>query len=63
MADTGLYFSRDAESLASLMRKVEEDSALVNELRSRGPKRIEAHYTWEKITRQYEDVFREVVES
>jgi glycosyltransferase involved in cell wall biosynthesis len=61
LSDAGLYFSRDTQSLASLIRKVEEDPALVSELRLRGPKRIEAHYTWEKITGQYEDVFREVV--
>jgi glycosyltransferase involved in cell wall biosynthesis len=47
--------------LGALMRKVEGDPSLVSELRLRGPKRIEAHYTWEKITGQYDEVFREVV--
>jgi glycosyltransferase involved in cell wall biosynthesis len=61
LADAGLYFSKDAKVLGALIRKVEGDPSLVSELRLRGPKRIKAHYTWEKITGQYEQLFREVV--
>jgi glycosyltransferase involved in cell wall biosynthesis len=60
LSDAGLYFSRDAKILGALIRKVEGDPSLVSDLRLRGPKRVKAHYTWEKITGQYEDVFREV---
>jgi glycosyltransferase involved in cell wall biosynthesis len=61
LSDAGLYFSRDAKVLGALIRKVEGDPSLVSELRLRGPKRIKGHYTWEKITGQYEQLFREVV--
>jgi glycosyltransferase involved in cell wall biosynthesis len=61
LADAGLYFSKDPLALAALIRQVEQDPSLVTDFRGRGPKRIEAHYTWEKITGQYEKLFREVV--
>jgi glycosyltransferase involved in cell wall biosynthesis len=61
LADAGLYFARDPQILAGLIRKLEQDPSLVSDLRLRGPKRIEAEYTWEKISNQYEELFREVV--
>lgn len=60
LADTGLFFPRDAQALAQLMRKVEQDPALVSDLRRRGPARIEKEYTWDKVSAQYDDLFREV---
>ena len=61
LADAGLFFSTDARALAELMRRVETDPALVAELRQRGPQRITAEYTWDKIAGQYEELFQEVV--
>jgi len=60
LADTGLFFPRDRNALAQLIRDVEADPALVQQLRRKGPERIVANYTWEKIALQYDDLFREV---
>ena len=60
LADTGLFFPRDQKALAQLIRDVESDPALVHELRRKGPERIVANYTWEKIALQYDALFREV---
>lgn len=59
-ADAGLFFPTNAEALGALMRQVEQDPELVAELRTRGPRRITAQYTWDKIADQYEQLFREV---
>ena len=60
LADTGLFFPRDRNALAQLIRDVEADPVLVQQLRRKGPERIVANYTWEKIALQYDDLFREV---
>jgi glycosyltransferase involved in cell wall biosynthesis len=60
LEDAGLLFPKDADALASLIRKLESDPALVADLRRRGPKRIEAEYTWSKIAKQYDQLFQEV---
>jgi glycosyltransferase involved in cell wall biosynthesis len=60
LADTGLFFPRERKALAQLIRDVEANPALVQELRRKGPERILANYTWEKIANQYDEVFREV---
>jgi glycosyltransferase involved in cell wall biosynthesis len=61
LEDTGLFFSRDPNDLAALMRKVEADPSLVSDLQRRAPARIREHYSWDKVSRQYEKLFREVV--
>lgn len=58
--DSGLLFPKDFEAIASLLRKIESDASLVAALRARGPRRIEANYTWEKIAGQYEELFMQV---
>jgi glycosyltransferase involved in cell wall biosynthesis len=60
LADGGMFFPRDSDVLAGMIRQVEADSALVAELRRKGPERIAANYTWEKIAGQYDALFREV---
>jgi glycosyltransferase involved in cell wall biosynthesis len=42
------------------MRQVEGDPKLVDDLRRKGPRRIEKEYTWEKVSGQYDALFREV---
>ena len=59
--ETGLFFPKDSKALAQLMRRVEGDEALVADLRRKAPKRIEQHYSWDKVSDQYEQLFREVV--
>lgn len=60
LADGGLFFPRDAGTLAQMIREVESDSRLVERLRRMGPERVRANYTWEKIAAQYDDLFVEV---
>ncbi len=63
LADTGLLFPKDAHALAALMRKVEGDAGLVSDLRQRAPRRIRAEYSWDKVSDQYDQLFREVAGS
>jgi glycosyltransferase involved in cell wall biosynthesis len=60
LANTGLFCPKDARALAALMRKVESDAALVSDLRQRAPQRISAEYSWDKVSDQYDRLFREV---
>jgi len=60
LADGGIFFPRDAPVLARLLRGIEADPARVSALRQMGPERIRANYTWGKIARQYDVLFREV---
>jgi glycosyltransferase involved in cell wall biosynthesis len=61
LADGGLFFPRNSHSLAEQMRRIEAEPALVEELRRKGPERIEKEYTWDKVSDQYDRLFREVV--
>ena len=60
LADGGIFFPRDKAVLAQMIRDIEADPARLDELRRKGPDRIRANYTWEKIANQYDDLFREV---
>jgi Glycosyltransferase len=60
LADTGLFFPKDAEALGLLMRRVEGDPGLVAKLRGAAPRRIEKEYSWDKVSEQYDRLFREV---
>ena len=61
LADTGLFFPRESKGLAELMRRVESDPALVDDLRRRAPRRIEKEYSWDKVSDKYDQLFRDVV--
>ena len=61
--DTGLFFPKDADALAQLIRRVEQEPALVADLRRKAPRRIESHYSWDKVSEQYDQLFHEVVAS
>jgi len=60
LEDGGVFFLRDEAILAQEMRALEADPHRVAELRRMGPERIRKNYTWEKISRQYDDLFQEV---
>ncbi len=60
LGDGGTFFPRDEAVLAGEMRALEARPARVAALRRMGPERIRANYTWEKIARQYDDLFEEV---
>jgi glycosyltransferase involved in cell wall biosynthesis len=59
--DTGLFFPKDENALAQLMHRVESEPRLVEELRHKGPRRIEKSYSWDRVSEQYDELFREVV--
>jgi len=61
LGDTGLFFSKDERELATLMQRVEKEPALVDQLRRKAPQRIEKEYSWDKVSEQYDRLFREVV--
>jgi glycosyltransferase involved in cell wall biosynthesis len=63
LASTGLLFPKDPDALAAMIRRIEGDPNLVAGLRRAGPQRITAEYTWEKISAQYDELFREVAAS
>lgn len=63
LADGGLFFPEDTHHLAEQMRQIEADPVLVEELRRKGPERIEKEYTWDNVSDQYDRLFREVVSS
>jgi glycosyltransferase involved in cell wall biosynthesis len=60
LEDGGVFFPRDEAVLAQEMRALEADPQRVAELRRMGPERIRKNYTWEKIARQYDELFQEV---
>jgi len=61
LADTGLFFSKDVKDLVQLMRRVEDDPQLVNDLRAKAPRRVQTEYSWDRISEQYDQLFREVL--
>jgi glycosyltransferase involved in cell wall biosynthesis len=58
--DTGLFFSKDPADLAALMRRIEADASLVSTLRRKAPIRIKEHYSWDKVSGQYAELFLRV---
>ncbi len=60
LADGGMFFPPDVGVLAAMLRDIESDPGRVDALRRKGPERILANYTWEKIASQYDSLFREV---
>ena len=55
--DTGLYFAKDPADLAALMRRIEADASLVSLLQRKAPIRIKEHYSWDKVSDQYAELF------
>jgi glycosyltransferase involved in cell wall biosynthesis len=54
----GLYFNKDPKSLSRLIDFVDHHSVALEVYRTKSRNRIVENYTWEKITDQYEDLFR-----
>ena len=53
-----MYWSRNPGSLAKLIDKADQMSAdKIAEMGRRAKKRVAEEYTWNKICKQYEDVF------
>lgn len=54
----GVYFKKSPDDVAALIESVDHDTAKAESYRTKARKRITEHYTWEKITDQYEALFR-----
>jgi len=63
LGGTGILFAKDSAAVAGAMRRIEADPSLVANLRTAGPRRIAAEYTWDKISAQYDALFRGVAAS
>ena len=61
LEDYGIFFERDAESLAEKLSYVESHPEVAAEYRRRAPDLIREAYTWDKITDQYEELFGQLV--
>ena len=62
LGTTGLYFN-DATDLAELLRHAVSEPDPVARFRTRTRSRVQTRYSWETVTRQYEDLFTEIVET
>jgi glycosyltransferase involved in cell wall biosynthesis len=56
LAGHGLLF-RNAAELAARIDTLETQPAIAEDYRRRAPDRIRTHYSWERITEQYEELF------
>jgi glycosyltransferase involved in cell wall biosynthesis len=61
VADTGLFFS-GAGDLSQQLGRTLSDPGLVSQLRQCAQNRIRSRYSWDAITDQYEQLFRELAQ-
>lgn len=60
-ADAGLYFqAARPDTLATLMHEVATRPELVEEYRARAVRHASAHYSWDRVTDQYEELLAEL---
>ncbi len=62
VADAGIKFenAREKESLGEKLNELIERPDLVEEYRARAVKRVKEAFSWEKVTEEYEGLFREL---
>ncbi|MBN1466493.1 DUF1972 domain-containing protein [candidate division KSB1 bacterium] len=61
LGDAGVYFSRtDQQDVVNKMQYLLDNPKLVEERRRVVLQRVRANYNWERITQQYESLFRQV---
>lgn len=63
IGEAGLSFDHrdEVDSLARLIASLDHDDALVEECRRKAFERVQAVYSWERITDQYEELFRQML--
>ncbi|MCF7804247.1 MAG: DUF1972 domain-containing protein [Candidatus Marinimicrobia bacterium] len=54
----GRFFEKNVQSLREQIESLEQNENLVDKLKRSAPKRIQERYTWEKIAKQYEELFQ-----
>ena len=57
----GLFFSKDHSDLKNLLESVEKNPEVLEDYRKKARQRIIENYTWEKITGQYINLFKEII--
>jgi glycosyltransferase involved in cell wall biosynthesis len=60
LADSGMYFAPTADAVREQLDQIDHDEARAAALRAAAPTRIRQHYSWGKITDQYDRLFRSV---
>ena len=53
MTDEGLFFSKEPNQLASIIRKLEQDESIVTRLKTLAKQRSDAHYRWDAVVDGY----------
>ncbi len=63
--DAGIYFEKErpVESLSEKIEMLSENLQLVEELREKAFRRVTKIYSWERITTQYEQLFKKLIEN
>ena len=56
----GIFFSKIPDDLKNVIQQMENHPERLKELREKAKQRIRENYTWEKITEQYEELFRKM---
>lgn len=64
LGDTGVYFSKtDDDDLVAKMQQLLDDAKLVNKKREVILQRVRAKYSWQRVTEQYEELFKKVAKN
>jgi glycosyltransferase involved in cell wall biosynthesis len=63
LGDAGYYFAAEPAAIATLIDQCDDSPGYADALRTRAQRRVADHYDWETITSQYEQLFRDVVNS
>jgi glycosyltransferase involved in cell wall biosynthesis len=58
----GIFFQKDPKEIARLIDRVDNDQSVIDVFRLKARRRITEKYAWEKITDQYEELFKIMVE-
>ncbi len=61
ISDAGILFSKEEGDLSKKLQKVLDDPETVEELGTKAIERIKKCYTWDKITNDYEEMFRKMI--
>ncbi len=57
----GLYYSSEPNSITKAIDSVLTNTEFAEVLRQKAPERISNHYSWEKILKQYDELFQKMI--
>jgi glycosyltransferase involved in cell wall biosynthesis len=57
----GIFFQKETGEITRLIDRMDHDTSTLIDYRAKSRSRITEHYTWEKITDQYEGLFKSLV--